>query len=110
MPFLIGAGAIAAISIPMILKMVPPNPIYGFRTPATLSNRALWYQANTFAGWALLIGAMVSAVLIVAMDCGVLLGVIPEVGAFLLPTGIAVAVSFVYVRKAQAQASNANDS
>ena len=102
MPFLIGAGVIAVISIPMILKMVPPNPIYGFRTPATLSNRALWYQANTFAGWALLIGALVSAVLIVCIGRGVLPEVIPEVAAFLLPMGIAVAASFVYVRKAQA--------
>src|SRR5439155_21719602 len=41
------------ISIPLILKLVPPNGIYGFRIPATQASRAIWYPANAFMGWAL---------------------------------------------------------
>ena len=99
---LIGAGIIGVLSIPMILKMVPPNPIYGFRTPSTLANEALWYRANTFAGWALLVASLASAMLLVAISRGVLPAAIPEVAAFVVPTVIAVVASLVYLRKAEA--------
>ncbi len=54
-------GLIIAASIPLILRRVGPNPVYGFRTPLTFSSSAIWYPANAFAGWALLIAALVSA-------------------------------------------------
>ncbi|MGI9102953.1 MAG: SdpI family protein [Terriglobales bacterium] len=34
------------ISIPLLLRKVPPNVLYGFRTRKTLSDRAVWYEAN----------------------------------------------------------------
>ena len=55
---------IAIISVPLILGVVPPNGIYGFRTAVTRSSRAVWYPANAFAGWALLAAASVSATLL----------------------------------------------
>lgn len=96
---LIGAGVIAAVSIPLILKIVPPNPIYGFRTPTTLSNQALWYRANVFAGWALPIAAIASAVLIVGAARGVLPSEAGGIVAFVVPLVIAVVASFVYLRR-----------
>ena len=60
-PFLISAGIIAAVSIPLIASLVPPNRFYGFRTRRTLSNERIWYRANRFAGWALFIASIVSA-------------------------------------------------
>src|SRR5262245_45265489 len=45
---------IAAISVPLILGMVPPNGVYGFRTSLTRSSSDIWYQANAFMGWALI--------------------------------------------------------
>ena len=51
----------ALISIPLILRVVPPNGVYGFRNSTTLSSKAIWYPANAFAGWALLVAAAVSA-------------------------------------------------
>src|SRR5258708_5981283 len=97
--FLIGAGVIELVSIPLILRMVPPNHLYGFRTPSTLSNRALWYRANVFAGWALLIAAVSSIALNVGVDRGVLPAVASEIIVFVLPLLIAVVASFVYLRK-----------
>ena len=97
--FLIGAGVIAVTSIPLILKMVPPNHLYGFRTPSTLSNRKLWYRANTFAGWALLIAAVASVALIVGLDSGALPGVAFGAITFVLPLVVAVVACFVYLRR-----------
>jgi uncharacterized membrane protein len=30
--------------------LVPPNPLYGFRTPATLQDPSVWYPVNRVAG------------------------------------------------------------
>lgn len=38
------------ICLPMALKLVPPNGIYGIRTPETLANAAIWYAVNFRAG------------------------------------------------------------
>lgn len=38
------------LAIPLVLGKVPPNRIYGFRTPKTLSDPSIWYAANRFAG------------------------------------------------------------
>lgn len=84
------------ISVPLILKLIPPNGIYGFRIPATQASRAIWYPANAFMGWALSVAAVVSATLLV---------VLPETvkrwglwAAFLAPMFGAIAASFLYVK------------
>jgi len=51
----------AAISIPLIFKVVPPNVLYGFRTAEALRSRDVWYSANAFAGWALLVSSAIAA-------------------------------------------------
>ena len=33
-------------SLPLVLRWVPPNRIYGFRIPATLRDESVWYDAN----------------------------------------------------------------
>ena len=45
---------IIALAIPLILKIVPRNPIYGFRTRLTMSSDDAWYYANRISGIALL--------------------------------------------------------
>ena len=47
----IACMVLAVLSVPMTLRRVPPNPIYGFRTRLTLSSPDIWYPANAFAGW-----------------------------------------------------------
>jgi uncharacterized membrane protein len=46
-----------------MLKAVPPNRVYGFRTQESLANREVWFRANRFAGTALFIAAGTSAVI-----------------------------------------------
>jgi uncharacterized membrane protein len=53
------------IAIPLILRKVPRNVIYGFRTRATLKDDFVWYEANAYFGKLFLISSFVSALLIV---------------------------------------------
>lgn len=53
------------IAIPLILRKVPRNIVYGFRTRATLENDFVWYKANAYFGRGLFLSSFVSALLIV---------------------------------------------
>ncbi len=96
---LIGPLILAALSIPLILGLVPPNRYYGLRTPKTLANAALWYRANRFAGWAFLVAAGMAVVLARAMRSGILPPEIPEVVAIVLPVLLAMLGCFLYLRR-----------
>ena len=85
------------ISIPLILRIVPPNGLYGFRTSSTQSSAAIWYPANAFMGWALVVAAVISTILLVILPATVkrwLLWV-----SFLVPVAGAVVASFVYLNR-----------
>jgi len=56
-PFLIPSIIFLILSIPLILGLVPPNRGYGIRTAKTMSEPRLWYSANKFGGWALLVSS-----------------------------------------------------
>jgi uncharacterized membrane protein len=46
----IGSGSLLVIlSLPLLWEKIPPNPIYGFRVPATLEDEKLWYAVNKYA-------------------------------------------------------------
>ena len=58
----VGAGLLlAGISAPMILKVIPPNPFYGFRVPKTMNNPEIWYAINTYSGWWLFAAGLLEA-------------------------------------------------
>jgi hypothetical protein len=38
------------VSVPLMLRWVPPNHVYGFRIPATLRDKSVWYDANALSG------------------------------------------------------------
>src|SRR5688572_16446387 len=52
--------SIAALAIPMVLRRVPPNGLYGFRTTKTLSSTEAWYKANHVSGLYMLAAAVLS--------------------------------------------------
>ena len=88
---------IALLSMPLILKLVPPNGFYGFRTPVTMSSRDVWYPANAFAGWALLIAASIA---------GAVLWILPATvkrwmlwATYLIPLLSALTASLVYLNR-----------
>ncbi len=47
-----------AVSIPMILRKIPPNYFYGVRTRKTLSDPKIWYEANYLGGLALTLSSL----------------------------------------------------
>ena len=85
------------ISIPLILRVVPPNGVYGFRTASTQSSSAIWYPANAFMGWALLVGAVISATLLAILPTTVKRWLLWA--TFLAPVFGAMVASFVYLNR-----------
>ena len=85
----------AIMSIPLVLRLVPPNGIYGFRTSVTHSSPGVWYSANAFMGWALLIAAILSATLLVVLPGTVKRWLLWA--TFLLPMVAAIVASFAYL-------------
>jgi hypothetical protein len=97
MQLVFSSALIAVISVPLILQLVPPNGIYGFRTSLTRSTPEIWYSANAFMGWALLIASGISMALLLKL---------PETEkrwrmrvAFLTPIVSAVAISLAYLMR-----------
>lgn len=37
---------IVLLSIPLLFRWIPRNPVYGFRVAATLADASVWYDAN----------------------------------------------------------------
>lgn len=94
---------IAGVSIPLISGQITPNPTYGFRTPLTLSNPDIWYQANAFSGWTLLIAELVTIVALWLIPNRVanrpwLIYVI-LLAVYLMPLIICLAISLLYLNR-----------
>jgi uncharacterized membrane protein len=97
--FLVPCAIIAVASVPLMLNVVPPNRVYGFRTQQTLTNRELWFRANRFAGCALFIASGTSAAAF-AVHPEYALGLSPMgLVVFLVPLIAALVASFAYVRR-----------
>ena len=48
------------LAVPLIRRRVGPNLWYGFRVPRTLNDRAVWFEANAFAGKCLLATGLIN--------------------------------------------------
>jgi hypothetical protein len=51
----------ALIALPLALRKVRPNPVYGFRTRSTLADEALWYEVNARFGAVQLVASALGA-------------------------------------------------
>jgi uncharacterized membrane protein len=58
---------IAAVSLPMALRIVPPNGVYGLRTARTLSSPEIWYASNFRAGAAGVVLGILGALIVLAI-------------------------------------------
>ena len=97
--FLVPCGIIAVVSIPLILKLVPPNNAYGFRTQKTLSDPELWFRGNRFAGSALFIASGISAIILLSQPAWASGSSLSGLAVFVLPLAVAVMASLAYVRR-----------
>lgn len=56
------AVTIALSALPLLAGVVPPNWLYGFRTPATMASPEAWYPANRLMGTYLLASQLLAIV------------------------------------------------
>jgi uncharacterized membrane protein len=93
----------AIIAIPLILRKVPRNVVYGFRTRATLENDFVWYEANAYFGRGFLLSSFVSALLIVFLYFSDLLSpqdfLIASIVVLVVPSMVTVLLTFRYIKK-----------
>ena len=83
----------AVVSLPLIFRKVPRNPVYGYRTRATLRDDALWYEANAcFGRWVIVMSVLASGTA-VALDLwrGVSPGAYLKISVVLLIAPVVVA-------------------
>ena len=99
---------IALLGIPLLRRKVKPNRLYGFRTPKTLGNETIWYEANAYAGRLMCIVGLVMAALDVVLWLLIRTGTLclHKDGLALLLLAIAVipllvlvTLAFLYLRK-----------
>jgi uncharacterized membrane protein len=84
------------LGIPLVFKLVPPNRLYGFRTSVTLSRPDLWYRTNVFAGYALMIAAAVTALII---SCVPQVSELAAAVVLVVLVLCATAASFAYLKR-----------
>ncbi len=96
-------AVLALISIPLLLRKVPRNVIYGYRTRSTLADDFIWYEANAHFGRGLLIACLVSALAVLfifrAEDLGPPSFLKATVAALALPPLVATLATARYIRK-----------
>jgi uncharacterized membrane protein len=92
------AALFIALAIPLVLRKVPPNAAYGFRTRTTLRDEKAWYETNDrFARW-LIAGSIASAVCVYVLYTTRWLAA----GRFLTATIVALAAPIVVATMAGA--------
>jgi hypothetical protein len=56
-----------ALGVPLALRWVPPNPLYGFRTATAFSSQEAWYDVNQATGIALLAAGIVGGLVVMLL-------------------------------------------
>lgn len=87
---------IAVVAVPLLLKLIPPNPIYGVNTRHTRDSDTMWFEVNRFAGAAFLVAAGLAAIILMSIS-GRSWWV--QVLVFLVLIGIAVGATLWFERK-----------
>jgi uncharacterized membrane protein len=100
-PFLIPSVIFFLLSIPLILGVVPPNRGYGIRTAKTVSEPRLWYSANRFGGWALLVSSGIYLALTLVSPAAErdFLAWLYHLAAFAIPLLVSILLIQRYIRR-----------
>ena len=89
----------AIAGIPLILKLIPPNEIYGVHTERATSRAEFWYEVNWFAGWSLVGAAGLTSLLLMLYNGTYLRAAWLQFVTLVMLVGVAVAASFWYERE-----------
>jgi uncharacterized membrane protein len=79
------SGLLIVVAIPLVLRKVPRNVVYGFRTRATMANDKIWFEANAHFGRGLIVSSLCAVCV-----AGVLYAVQPFPPEIFLPVSLLV--------------------
>jgi uncharacterized membrane protein len=88
----------ATVGVPLILRLIPPNEIYGLRTGKTLYHPEIWYEVNRVAGWALVAAAAITALAVMIWSGTLLRPVWRQFAVYVLLLGVGAGASLWYER------------
>ncbi len=104
----IGMGLLfIAISIPLVLRMIPMNGLYGFRIPKAFISAELWYDINAYGGkqmilWSfIMIAVSIAGFFLVNAPASLMALLAASVGPVVIFPSIAVVVTLVYAARLQ---------
>jgi uncharacterized membrane protein len=97
--FLIANAVIVLACIPLAMRLIPPNPIYGVRTRRTTADAALWYNVNAVAGQLLIAACGISAILLMMYQGTFLRSFWAQLFVFVIPIAAAVGATLYFERK-----------
>lgn len=104
---------LALLAIPLILRKVPRNVLYGYRTRATLSDDSVWYAANAHFGRGLLAASIATAAAILILYRA---GVAPafflkaSLAALVGPLIVAIVATSRFIRALEARGGGRDES
>lgn len=96
---LIACALIATAAIPLMLRLIPPNPIYGFPARKMNSEPQNWFLLNSFLGRALVVAAGIAAILLMAYNGTWLRSGWAQIFVFVLAMGGAVGATLWFKKK-----------
>ncbi len=97
--FLIADAIIVMAAIPLALRLIPPNPVYGVRTRRTTDDAVLWYNVNAVAGQLLVAACGLSGILIMMYQGTLLRSFWAQLFVFVIPIAAAVGATLYFERK-----------
>jgi hypothetical protein len=93
----------AILAIPLMLRKVPRNVLYGYRTRRTLRDDNVWYDANAHFGRGLFIASITSVIAVFVLSSAHFLSpqvLLPVcVVALVAPSAIAGLATAAYIRR-----------
>ena len=92
-------GLLMVLAMPLVLRWIPPNRFYGMRTRITLTRPDVWYPANAFAGRAIVIAAILSAVAFWLSPAGWLSSTWISNAILIGPLAAAIVLSYLRLRR-----------
>lgn len=97
--FLIAYAIIALVCVPLAMRMIPPNPVYGIRTKRTAADPALWYNVNAVGAQLLLVACGVGAIILMMYQGTLLRSFWAQLLVFVVFVGGAVGGTLYFERK-----------
>ena len=89
----------AIAGIPLILKLIPQNDIYGVHTERAMARAEFWFEVNWFAGWSLVGAAALTALALGLYNGTYLRSFWLQLLTYAVMVGVAVAASLWYERE-----------